>query len=241
MENDYLDKIDKYLDDQMTVAEKHNFEAEVEGNFDLKKSLEAEQELRNVVWGGAEESLRQKLTKIHQEGPPSKRGFRIVWLAPALAAAVVILVIWFSPSLGGKKDPSFYANKYFKPYEDLISNLGQDTSQLTQALAAYNSENYTLALATFPEIPPTDSLVFTLVAIYKANAYFQLNQSEKAIETLQSMRGGAFSDLREEVDWYLALSFLLAGETEKAIPLLESLVKGVNYNDEARELIEKLN
>ncbi len=127
---------------------------------------------------------------------------------------------------------------------------------LADALNDYADSHYTtiqtIDLANIPILrsPPgndedvnSNQNIQELGHYYKGLAFIQTNNAKKAEENLQWVIGHAKNkQLITKAKWYLALIHLKKGNSEKALPLLNSVAnsKITSYNRHAKELLKEL-
>ena len=59
---------------------------------------------------------------------------------------------------------------------------------------------------------------------YSGLCYYNLNQSQMAIEQFHAVNASRFSNFKEEAEWYLVLSYLQSKQIEKAKSLLDLII-----------------
>ena len=168
-----------------------------------------------------------------------------VFYIPIAAAASALLLVAASylfliPQSPG---PENLFGKYFQPDPDLISTRSSPDSAhdlLGSALSYYNAGEDTRAIPLLREYhlkSPGD----TLAGLYLGISYLMAERPEESIPEFKvhpGIRGRAFAEVYE---WYLALSYLRAGNMAESKSLLLPLSKGHSvYAAKARLLLTEL-
>jgi len=223
--------IERYCLGNMDEEERLAFENQLEEDNELKTLLE---ELKPAILALKLEGLRSNLQEIHLEkGKNSGRSKRLIYIG--VAASISIIALFFSLSLQRSNKELFDA--YFQPYPDVItkrSSAGEPSSD--SSMSSYSSNDYEKTIESLSSNPKLSSDQL----FYLAQAYLALKEGEKAVEILE---GNSFEDskLKSQVNWYLALGYLLTENETKGKELLYTLAQSQSSNKErAEELLQKL-
>jgi len=150
--------------------------------------------------------------KHFKENNDGKAIIRKLWPIIALAVAASFLLFVFNP-FANNYSPAEIADKNFKAYP--------------------NS-----SLMSPPDINSTKIDPKQLLA--EASQYYQNNQTEKAIQTLQKVVEHSSEVYKQDANWYLALCYLRQNESPKAKPLLEELKQNSDYKKDAKAILKQL-
>ncbi|MBI1836893.1 MAG: tetratricopeptide repeat protein [Flavobacteriia bacterium] len=99
---------------------------------------------------------------------------------------------------------------------------------LDKSIALFSKGNFKKALTRFEVILKTypDDINANF---YAGLCYYNLKDSDKAIQCFENCLKSEFSNFNEESEWYLAKSYFQMGNKEKAKQILESIKKKAGY------------
>lgn len=241
-----LEKIGKYLDNEMTPQERSEFELQIANDDDLRtyiqlySSIDKTMSMENA--SPKENELRQTLQQMNRkyfaEGGKVVQGSFKKWLA--IAASVIILVtagIYFLSS--GKTSPEkLYAQ--FANHDALNIQLrGNKTDSLAQnAAIAFNKRSYAEALPLLEQyisLQPDDiQMKFSLAVSYLETGNYN------AADTIFSNIASGPTAYAATAQWYMALSALKQNNIVKCRTTLNSIPETSSFITKAKELLGKL-
>lgn len=223
MSPEELERIERYIQNDMTPEESIQFESQASNNQILKDKIN---EVRLLLLGVQEASLTAKLEDFHtnldaQNGDsqtnkifPFKK-----WLLAAAMIAVIAIGFWLLID-------SFNANenlysKYYKADPGLLSAMSfSDNYQFDRAMIEYKTANYDSALKNWETLlianPKNDTLHYFIGASYLA-----LDKNEKAIQNFEEVLKIQTSYFFSDANWYKGLALIKEGKKAEAIPFIE--------------------
>jgi len=223
---------EEFLRDSIKEVES---ELESEGFFDQK----AEQTERPVRTLGRRVTLRRALA-----------------VAASIAVLVIAYFVFFQPDTSPQ---GLYASYYEKYESDLgnelelkLSETGFGTTDdmivqlnlLLDGVQAYEAGNYEQAVQLFEGYRTSDIVtedeLYQQATLYQALAHQELEQSDAAINLLQSLTNNTTFEQQLDAKWYLALAYLQADQVENARPILQELETTSTYDAQAGALLQKL-
>lgn len=230
----------KDLQADMAALEKENFLAQLES---IRMELEAED--------SEEGSEAEKTLEIKNEEEESKDDLEVEsegkvrsfprWYFAA-AAVILLLIVPFYFIL--KPSPSLFEQN-FEAYPDPYSSRGRITDELREAGVDYRDGKYAESIVHFDthlEAFPLDSEA----VFFSGVAHLAAGESEEAISFLAPLQVTGFL-YSSPAQWYLALAYLQADQTDKAKPVLEAISKRKDtlrnknsYREKASELLKEL-
>lgn len=193
----------------------------------------------------AAERKKQKVFLQSVEASIKKRK-KINWLAAASIAILIGFGGYFVFDNQSISNDELYSNYYY-PYENVIEPIVRDQVKLTKkelAFAQYEKGNYQEAINGFNQLKPENSLSISAINFYKANAFIQLEELQKAQILFEQLIANDKHEWKEESLWYLALISLKKEETKSAINYLETLQntnKKAFKTEEIKVLLKSLN
>ena len=223
--------VERYCLGEMDANEKQAFEKRLEEDAQLSTLLE---ELKPAILALKMSDLSNNLREIHlEQSSPSGGSKRFIYIG--IAASISIIALFFSITFQQSNEDLF--DTYFQPYPDVItkrSNANESSSE--SGMASYSSGDYEKTIESLS----SNSQLSPDQLFYLAQAHLALKEGEKAIEILES---NSFEDskLKSQVNWYLALGYLLTENETKGKELLRTLAQGEgSYKERAEELLNRL-
>lgn len=148
-----------------------------------------------------------------------------------LSAAAMILIACTTVLLMLRKSDSVKLfEEYYKPYPNIIPMVRGTAADfdMKAAMVLYNSGNYQQAVTEFDKIlssdPENEAALF-----YKGISYLSLEKGDKAESDLEHALSLQNGKLKDQAEWYLALSYLLNDKVPEAENLLVKIVNEKNY------------
>lgn len=164
--------------------------------------------------------------------------------APALmAAAALVLVVTVATRDRESDQYSGYLSFDKLPYQT-IEGRGtavQESQDYLHAMDDYAHGDYEKAISRLKQVTgasPEDESAW----VYLGVSYFMTKHPGRAISALQHARQLPDRQLNTQTCWFLAQAFLMKGEKERALPLLDSLsLWNREYSQPATDLRKRLN
>ena len=231
--------IEKYFENQLTEAEKLEFDKLLAEDADFKQELEFYSELKNAVTVSERQKLKKEIQQF--ETVSNRPVFHLKRYFPYAAVLLVMLTLWFVLFSNNTTSNTDLYNSYFDAYPNTeISNTRSDINEKTaleEAFIAYDLEEYAKANTLFDlalKISRADYIQF-----YKAMSLMKLEQHTEALEILQNVNWS--EAYNEKALWYKSLCHLKLNQIKEAKKELTILIKkGTFKNTEAIELLDKL-
>lgn len=179
---------------------------------------------------------------------PKKKGkMRVLYLASAIAAAILLAVIALPLLQSSGSSTDMLAMEYLEePFpNNLIKKDGNaSASELRlRATEAYSAEEYVTAAERYQQLIATgdiqvdDYLYLGLSELYTE----QFAASVQHLEAAQPLATQS-KNFEQEVDWFLSLAYLRNEQNNKAKTLLQKIVESKSWrNQQASALLEQLN
>ena len=232
-------QIDAYLSDAMTSEEKKAFELALETDPELGKEVILQKKTFALLEAAAFIETKDKIRALNQK---KSSGSSFGGTLLKVAAVLLVLVIPTYFILNNQfNDAHLYAD-YSEPYPDRITTMGaSDETKLTEAMSAYNKEEYASAAKLFKSIR-LDGTENANVVLYEAVSLTYSDQAKKAIDLLEiSMKPKSANFV--SLEWQLVLSLLANNQGEEAKKVLDKFLKhNDGYQQEkAKELEKDLN
>lgn len=260
-----LEKIEAYLEDRMSEDRRLAFESELAENEQLRNEFD---EMKAVILGirsaaaiaFAEQvgqwEKRLKNDQDHVEEAKIKQLFpgntgaissrqesssrKIPYIYAIAAAVVVLLGLLFILRPQSLDANTLYAAHFERP-SNPFTLMGGDTKSLQlQAFQAYEQSDFQEAISLYQQVlkdSPQNAQVLYLLGV----TYMEDDQPKKAIEIFDKV----ISEDKiydEKAQWYKALAWLKANDSEKAKIQLLDIVNSEqhDYKKEAEALLRKI-
>jgi len=203
-----FERIEAYVLDRMSVAERQLFEQEISADAGLNQELELQREnTRAVELGGVERQLRQ-LAKEHAE-PAVQRMNWIPLLKVAAAIAVVLSVaVWFlaQPTASEQLFAEYHVSDPGLP----VPMSATDKHVFHDAMVDFKMADYEKAADKWQlqlaSLPGNDTLRY-----YIACAKLEAGDPATAIGLYEGLVQEGSSTFLHKAEWYLVLAYVKAG------------------------------
>ena len=255
--DEWEDRINAYLNNKMTVADRTQFEqamGEVEG---LKEAVDFEAALTNQATKHALfEHLKPQIeayidekglkNKENSKPEPTKGPLSIKRILGILGVILVGTLAWFGyNSIQKSNEQQALTTKWVlnQPLAYENTNLAAfQTGSDSTALAFYKSGKYAEAEALFLQNDSKDVNFSGPRGLYRAVNALMTNppNPKMAIELLESRYANKNTFRYEAVAWYLALAYLQNGDFERSKQVLKDITAESEYFSKAQTLMREL-
>lgn len=243
----YTEWIDSFVDGELDEASKQKFEAELAVNRDLAMEFRLEKDVTAAL---AQEDIidfRAKCMEAQNEiNLADKKLVRIVhitrryWYAAASILTIGLIIggmLLFNPG-------EYSSEKLFKMYYKSGETIGLSRSgnvDMAEALRYFSKNDFQTAEGLFEKILVSDPSNFA-VMYYAGISNIELKNYPQAIQLFNSIINEGDNLYTENAEWYLGLTYLAAGEPEKADEIFVNIAASPNhyYNSDANSILEKL-
>ena len=255
MEERILDKIETYLNGEMTAQEEKAFDLEIEQNPELAKAVNNFGVANDAIELLIEDNLRKELNQFKSEEAASNKVVSINKNKPqakmrslrsylAAAASVAVLLGFFGMNWADNNYSNAALSKSFYEEGYNISNVRSgngDTNTLSEGLTAYEAGSFNQAITFFQSVQEGNPR-YQEAQFYLANAFFENNNFSDASKQFQKIIDTGDVRYMENAEWYKILAQLAAGETVNQ-SLLNKIAADNDhiFNNKAIALQSKLN
>ena len=219
----------------------------------MQEAFNEYRDLRNGIDYSILKSLKSELQELELSLPtletdqpesiPLKPDNRNRFVLLKVAAVVILLavsaVVLFQ--LGQPSDPKSLFVAYFEPHENqfVSAKRGDDnaTDPMIEAFQAYDNQDWETAINKFEEILAQKEDL--MVLLYLGSAQLAQNDSKAAIINLQRFLETS-KDSLSDAKWYLAMALLSEGRVEEARASLQELIADLQYGEDAKTILDKL-
>lgn len=236
--------IQKYLSKTLTDKEQSTFDEELK-NSSFQKELLYQAKLVDTLEEADHKQLKERLLanspKVKIESPqPSmfSLGIRIATIGLILLGLSYAYKKFVTPTNHHEELIAMYDSPY-PPVNLQRGNSGEGLTELFQkAMPLYANEDYQGALVAFESLNQKDEQV----ELYKSNCLIQMESYDKAKNILEKLAQSSDQQIKENAEWYLAVSEMGAGNIPGTKKLLEKIVINPEhiFYTKAKELIKSL-
>jgi len=258
MEAQILDKIEKYLNGDMTPQDEAQFDAEIEQNPELAAAVDNFGVANDAIEVLIEDNLRAELNnlKAEESGNQASNVVSINKNKPvakmrslrsylAAAASVALLLGFFGMNWAGNNySNTALGEEMYSGYDLPNVRSGNNTVHpFSEGLTAFQNKNYDQAVEFFKGIVVDDPR-YPEAQFYLGHALLESKNFGEAATQFEKVAG--LEDVRytESAEWYQIIAQLSLGETNNNFDTLLTKIttdKDHTFNKQATELQGKLN
>lgn len=243
------DKIDDFLLNRLSLADRKAFEQELEKNQELANQVKTQREIMGALAVVGREKFKARLQRIKSETiktpavqdtkRPSMPAW-VWWAIGLLALALIMLMLWRWQSTG--EDPNAIYADLFDVYQVPVVQRDTEDQQLIRQLSTYYKEGaYQAFIDGFT--PRADKLsAYPELMLSLGISYLKVGQARAAEEVLIDLERGDYPAYHDHARWYRILAALKAGNVEKVKDLLPVLLNDeeADHHKEAKDLARRL-
>lgn len=251
-----IEYIERYLNNELPDQERITFEAELESNQVLREQVDWVRNLPDFLFSVEKERLSEQVkTWIEDKNPtaqnpprkakpkPIHSSYRLLKTIASLAAVLALVFLAGLFFLPQDKTPDQQADDYIALYHpDPLILRGQQSEAWQNAIQSYKKRDFDKMLESMQPLvnQPNASLeqlfYMGLAHLYTSPPaldsslyYFSLNTQKDKIT------------YQEDIDWYTSLIYLKQGKIEQARALLSAIqLRKSKYQDRAHTLLQEL-
>lgn len=246
-QNNKIDIIEKYLDNQLKPADRQRFEMDVLNNPELKEEIRKHQLLIDGIKLHGRSQLLNKTKEWDAEigaVPNSESSSRIIssfrwyYLAAAIAFIIVSVAVIYS-NLNAGFDRVVAA--HYEPYNYIPNTQRSENREpraIDEVFQNYERQDYANVIVLVDALDESDKAEIS--SFLQANAYQATGENIKAIRAFSNLANSG-SMYATASKWYLALCYLSEKQPEKAMPLLKELAdSNTSFAPKAEKLMNDL-
>ena len=258
MEAQLLDKIEKYLNGEMTSQDEAQFDAEIEQNPELAAAVDNFGVANDAIELLIEDNLRAELNNLKAEESGSQASnvvsinknkpvarMRSLRSYLAAAASVALLLGFFGMNWAGDNySDTALGEEMYSGYDLPNVRSGNNTLHpFSEGLTAFQNKNYNQAVQFFKGIVVDDPR-YAEAQFYLGHALLESDYYGEAATQFEKV--ASLNDVRytENAEWYQIVAQLSSGETTTNFDTLLTKItvdKDHTFNKQAIELQSKLN
>lgn len=240
-------RLEGFLDGQLTSSELNFFLTELENNNELAAEmnlrLEVNQFIKDKGFLELKDKLSVQLYNSSNTNPVINLGkdFLRTWHLAAASFALILVVggLWYILS-NKPYSTEKLVTKYYKPAHPILqirSLENNNDDALAKAFKYYKDNDYNNALKYFQSLENQITAKF-----YSGVCHIELEQYEPAIECFSQIINDSDNLFVEQADWYLGLIYLMDNKKSRAMEQFNKISQGEGYySAQANEIINYLN
>ena len=251
MEN--LERIERYLDQQLSAAEQQVFEQELTQDTGLQQQVKEVRAARAAIDILYTDSIRQRLQgyeTAYVKKQALRRGYSPWAIAAILLPLALLASAWYGLQQHYHAAGWITMDAIVSDYQAPQNGRGNPDNQtrLQQANYAFQTQSYETAISLCQPISPADTLNYYQALTLQGLSYLGLKAPEKTVEVLEQLNQHLESQptvhsYAPPTHWYLAVSYLQTGQWQQARIHLDWLMKK-NINEykqeEAAEWLQRM-
>lgn len=231
---------DQYLQGEMTVEEKDNFEKQLSEDHELSSEFETFKEVQlrlktKFEFEEEKEAFKANLTTISDTHFNTSKP-KVVVMRPWYLAAAASVIILFGLFFFDYNNPSFA--DYDNPETASFVERGDTDTALIGAQTAFNDGKYAAAIPLFEEILKENKT--PEIQYFYGVSLLEESKYPKAESVFSELRSGT-SAYKDKATWSLALSKLKQKKYTECKEILETISQDYENYDDVEKLLDELN
>jgi len=242
MHDDNTEKIDRYLRNEMPVAEEKAFNEAIIQNEGLAKEVESQREIIDLI------ELLETKNKIEaiqyveklEEKPQIKNRIIPVYYLAAASFLLLVCSFFVLKTLTNNKFQNI-ADQYYNTYlfSDERSMDKQETKN--KAIRLYQQSEYKEAIPHLKLIASEESEYQLILGI----SYYEIHKYKQALQHFNVLLDKEDILYQNEAHWYAALTHLQLNEPDITIQNLKNILNdddaSKKFRNQAKDLLSKIN
>lgn len=229
---------ENYLQDEMNLGDKLNFEEQLQNDADFRAQFEAYKEVTLLLenkFSTETDSFKQNLNTISEKyfAEPNEKKANVVlfkaWYYAVAASVVLLIGTWFA----FQNNQPLYAD--YSHEEAHFVSRNDENADLKNAQDLFNNKEYAKAVTVFEKLGTENQEINYFHAI----ALIETDNFSKADKLLTDLEKGN-SVYREKAIWYKALSALKQKNYEACKNILLKIRKDAEDYQKAQKLLKEL-
>jgi TolA-binding protein len=251
----YIERIEQYLEGEMSQAERAAFEAEIDENAELRQTMAAYDGSLSVIEQSIENNLRDQLQAWAAEDKAaqpaaSSSGAKIVSMRTmalrwAAAASILLVIGWFALVQTGKglSDEALFAAQYDLPQAQAALRGDAAEHPLASGAAAFDAGDFQTAQTLFEQISEQDEY-YAEAQYLLGHIALQQKDYDRAIAGFNRAAERRDPKVSEKAAWNTLLAYIAAKRTDESNfkTLLAQIAgdAGHSYQQQAKTLQSQL-
>ena len=236
-----------YIQNNLSESEKVEFERRLKNEPKLMEEFKFQKELREALLDEDVMELREQFRTIGNNkcsGQSEWRKMRIWGMAMISGFLLIVLLLSGVYQFGiGSYDNEEIFNKYFKPYQSVVSVRSQESVNnklVNKAFSHYSTGKWQKSEEYLKKLilqEPNNAMY----RFYLGVVELELGNTKSSIQAFNETLQKDNTLFTEQAYWYSALAYLKSGELEEAGKKFEWIVEKQGYHyQEARDILKSI-
>jgi hypothetical protein len=240
-----LEKIEKFLANELEDAELWEFKKALETDVQLAKELKQYKEMKELITQKHKRDFLEAMKDVmdeEKEAPKPKKKINLFYFGAAAAAILILFAIGnitYNAFLRNQSNADLFT-VYYKPDNMSLvvrSGLINSDQPVLFGLQQYELQNYTAALESFQKSPNN-----MMGRLYSGLSNVELGEFSLAIADFKTIIKHQDNLFIDQAEWYLALCYLKTGQSKETKKQLEIIAQGRGiYKTKAQKLLNEIN
>jgi len=229
----YLEDIEAYVDERMSVEDRRQFEARLQTDAELKKEYDAYRSTMKLLEWMATDELQE------QADTPNKNRRKVWWVVAAAVIIALLGTILYINFAFSAKDLAETA--YVTPNFSTILRSGSINTTEDEAIQTLLQNNYDEVIAMLSNVSDTNAAAQYILG----HTYWKTADYANAISAFENVLENQNTNTRQEAsaEWFLALAHLKNDDQAAANSYLNQIITDDNHpnRNKALDLLDDLN
>ena len=233
----------KKIDGELTPEGERQFAYYLQQDANFAREYALQQGMIAALQSDHEQQLKQQFQAVYRQVEVRHQRRRTIYyrIAAVISLLLLITCVWFYSSDRAPAAPQLFA-RYYTPYQaaPLVRSKTPD-GPYQRASDLYRDGRYDEAIPLLKDALATDTSRQDKLQLLLGNSYLQTDSVALAITRFQAAASSDNMMMQQFGRWYLALSYLRAGDTEAARTILTRISSEPGmYQSKAQQLLQAL-
>ena len=226
-----LEQIERHLEGNLTKSEQSDFEQKMATDKAFAQEVKLFQSLIKGIDASGAVAFEKKVNSWEQafkqgnnDNSVAKKPNRtLYYIIGIILLGIIAAGVWYISQPKAPQQELIFASN-FQAYPSTAVR-GENNSDFADGLNAYDSKNYTEAVAAFEDYLNDDEATDRLPAqFYLGISQLGADQPEAAISNFQAVIDAGYLSLEEAAQWYLALAYLKSEQYDNLQKQLDLII-----------------
>ncbi len=245
------ERIQRYLDGEMTEEELWSFQQDLKNDPELKEELDVHRLVEKSLKEKNEREFRDKLENSYQKSQPDaaetsseeKPRFKLVYFLIPFAAILIAGLLIFINVTAPDKDSLF--EEYYTPinvmYGSRSAEASPEESNLISGIKAYHMRDFERSERLIELYLSNETDKKAVANYFLGLAKIELQDYTNAAKCFKNVLNDSTNYYQEHSQWYLALVFLKNDQLEQAKQLFTQIsLKGAVHSEDSKEILKNI-
>lgn len=234
--SEQADKIQHYINGQLTGSELEAFEIYLRENLEFQEEVRSQMIIQSASSLMRDEELKERMNAIEDQISTKNSVNYKVFIRWAAILLLVTLPLYYFIAESGKSNQDLYI-AYFEPYPNVLGPTRDENTIVIDGMVDYETEAYSQAanklLKALAANPQNNG-----IRLYLGISLMNTDRFDEAISVLKAMPDD--SRFIHQAKWYESLAYLAVNKPDAAIRLLEELEIESSYDSKTKELLSEI-